>query len=53
MILTAAGGIGKNISGELVVLSSSEACFSNGVLTLATNNGAINYSGSVYAYQVL
>lgn len=39
--------------GSVAFLTASEAKFENGILTLTTSSGTVNYSGSVYSYQVL
>lgn len=48
------GGFFYNTNdAKVYVLASSQVKFQNGVLTLATNNGNVNNSGSIYYYQVL
>lgn len=53
-ICTPAGAIYKNSgSGMISYFDSSALRFSDGVLTVATANSALNYNGGAYFYQVL
>ena len=42
----------NSADGTITKYSESELAFKDGVLTLATTNGKVNYNGSIYIYKV-
>ena len=53
VVLGENGGYAVSKDGTITWLTASMAKFVNGVITIATDNGAINYSGATYKYKVV
>lgn len=53
MLVTPVGAIGITSNGTTHTVKREEVHFTNGVLTITTTSGTVNYNGTTYTYQLL